>query len=278
MTRDEIIFLAISAAAAAVIAWCLWRWDAIRPDSFPPRSRRDVAAVPTVVWLLAAMLVYLGQVEGAILAMGLPASLLGAPGTLRRDALVSAAGHGAGLLIGGLMIYMLRARTSDNSGLTWKWPDLGRGMVAIVLLAPIYICASYAASETARLVQGAAPDKLAHSTLKQIVENRASIWAWVMIATAVIGAPIVEEIMYRALLQSCLLKALGRTWPAIIGTSAIFAAMHVSAVPAHALLPLFVVGLALGIAYERTRSLAVPITMHVLFNAGNVVVATLWER
>jgi membrane protease YdiL (CAAX protease family) len=53
--------------------------------------------------------------------------------------------------------------------------------------------------------------------------------------------------------------------------------MHVlgGAVPAHALPSLFVLSMAMGIAFERTRAIGVPITMHVAFNLGNIIVAVL---
>ena len=46
-------------------------------------------------------------------------------------------------------------------------------------------------------------------------------------------------------------------------------------VPWHALPPLFTLSIGIGIAFERTRGLATPITMHVLFNAANIAVAIL---
>ena len=275
VTFDEKIFVGTSAAAAAVIGHCLWRWDVVRPGSFRGKNARDVSGVPAVVWLLGALLVFLGQVVGLMLASQMPASVIGGAGTTQHAAMTSVFGHLAGVLVGAGMIWMLREHVSERAGLRCGWGDLGRGAVAIVIVAPIYICAAYVASEIAHFVQGAAPDKLAHEGLKEIMGHRESVWAWVMMGTAVVGAPIVEEIMYRVLLQSCLLRALGRTWPAIFVSSGLFAAVHLGTVPAHAVVPLFMLGVALGIAYERTRSPLVPITMHALFNAGNLVVAML---
>lgn len=275
VTRDEMIFYGTSAAASAVILYCLWRWNVVRPASFPEKSGRDVSGAPAVIWLLGALMMFLGQAEGVILASRLPERVIGAAKSLQQTALVSVAGHLVGLLVAAGLFWLLRGRVSEKAGLNWKWSDIGRGAVAMVIVAPIYICVAYAASEAARLVNGAAPDKLAHEGLKEIIGHRESLWAWVMMGTAVFGAPLVEESMYRVFLQSCLLRAIGRTWPAVFITSALFAGVHWGTVPAHALAPLFVVGLAFGVAYERTRSPLVPITMHALFNAGNLVVAIL---
>ena len=269
------IFYGTSAAAAAVILYFLWRWNVLRPSSFPEKSNRDVSGAPAVIWLLGALLVFLGQAVGVMVAVKLPERVIGAANSLQQMALVNVAGYVGGLLVGAGMFWLLRGRVSAKAGLHWKWSDIGRGVVAIVLLAPIYICIAYAASEASRLISGTAPDKLAHEGLKEIVGHRESVWAWVMMGTAVIGAPIVEEIMYRVLLQSCLLRVTGRTWPAVLVTSALFAAAHWSAAPPHAVATLFFLGIAFGVAYERTRSPLVPITMHALFNAGNLVVAML---
>jgi len=43
----------------------------------------------------------------------------------------------------------------------------------------------------------------------------------------------------------------------------------------HALIGLFVFGLGLGWAYERTGRLWAPIAMHALFNAGNLMLARM---
>ena len=89
--------------------------------------------------------------------------------------------------------------------------------------------------------------------------------------------PIIEETMYRFLLQGAIVRAVGRAWLGIVLTSGVFAAAHIGAVPRETLgvvLPtLFVLGLALGIAMQRTGKLSVPIVMHALFNALNVALA-----
>src|SRR6185369_4082201 len=97
---------------------------------------------------------------------------------------------------------------------------------------------------------------------------------WVLVGTAVLGAPFVEELMFRVFLQSALLRLLGRTWPSILVTSALFALVHlgggVRPSEAYALAPLFILSVAMGVVYERTRSALAPITMHMAFNALNV--------
>ena len=156
--------------------------------------------------------------------------------------------------------------------------DVPRGVVAFVLAAPVIVAVSLAAVMAARAVSGKAPEPVAHDLLRLILDNRAIPWAWCLAAAAVVGAPIVEEVTYRGLLQSALLKATGRARVSIVATSALFALAHLPAgagVPYHALATLFVLSVCMGLAYEVTRSLCVPVMMHVCFNAANVVLALL---
>src|SRR5207237_565261 len=127
--------------------------------------------------------------------------------------------------------------------------------------------------------RGVPPDNITHETLRTLEEHRTSAWAWVLALSAVLLAPIVEELMFRLYLQSALLRAFGRTWPAILCTSLLFAAIHlgggVKLENAHTLLALFTLGTAMGIAFERSRNIVVPIVMHMMFNAVNVALTVL---
>ena len=94
----------------------------------------------------------------------------------------------------------------------------------------------------------------------------------------VIGIPAVEELIYRIFLQSALIKIVKSPWVGIFITSLIFALVHrigTEPVPWRALLTLFAFGLCLGLAYERTRRVGVPIAMHMGFNALNITIALL---
>ena len=86
-----------------------------------------------------------------------------------------------------------------------------------------------------------------------------------IVAFAVAVAPVCEEFFFRGLAYPALKQRWG-TWKALVVVSAAFALAHLH-VPS--LGPLFVLALALGLAYEWTGSLLAPITMHTLFNAAN---------
>jgi membrane protease YdiL (CAAX protease family) len=151
--------------------------------------------------------------------------------------------------------------------------QLGLGVLAILVLFPIVNATGLVSADVYQLIKSEPPPKISHTTLQTLTSNRHDTWAWVQIGCAVLLAPIVEEIIYRYFLQNALAGVLGRAWLAIVIGSALFAAAHVGAVPLQALPMLFVLGLGLGVAVQRTGSLAVPIVMHMVFNAANVALA-----
>jgi membrane protease YdiL (CAAX protease family) len=91
------------------------------------------------------------------------------------------------------------------------------------------------------------------------------------ILSAVVLAPLAEEILFRGYIYGYLKKNGGRILATLV-TAAIFAVSHANppAWPA-----LFLLALGLTLAYEITGSLWASIVMHMLFNSASVVVI-LW--
>jgi membrane protease YdiL (CAAX protease family) len=79
-------------------------------------------------------------------------------------------------------------------------------------------------------------------------------------------APFAEELAFRGVVMPVLGSRWGM-WPAIVGSSVIFAAYHFSA---WLFAPTFVLGIALGWLGWTRRSLWPPILLHVLYNAAAV--------
>lgn len=94
---------------------------------------------------------------------------------------------------------------------------------------------------------------------------------WLVILAVVILAPIAEEVFFRGVVFNAWLRERGRRW-AFIGSSAVFAIIHVSVV---ALLPIFLLGLALAWIYQRKGNLLAPIAMHATVNGISVALALL---
>ena len=91
------------------------------------------------------------------------------------------------------------------------------------------------------------------------------------VATIVILAPIAEELFFRGVVFNALFREGGRRW-AYLGSSALFAVIHVSLV---ALVPIFVLGLALAWVYDKTGNLLAPIAMHTVVNGASVLISLL---
>jgi uncharacterized protein len=106
---------------------------------------------------------------------------------------------------------------------------------------------------------------------RDLADSATGAWIIVLFAVVVIGAPVVEEIVYRGFLQQGLERSVSPN-VALVVTSAIFAAIHLKAVEFPGL---FAFALVLGWSYKRTRRLGLPIVTHMAFNASGLVVVTL---
>jgi membrane protease YdiL (CAAX protease family) len=93
-------------------------------------------------------------------------------------------------------------------------------------------------------------------------------------ATAVLLAPVAEEMMFRGILYP-VIKQVGYPRLALWGTSLLFAAVHLNAVT---FVPLTVLALVLTALYERTNNLLAPIAAHLLFNALNFGMLLLLQQ
>ena len=94
---------------------------------------------------------------------------------------------------------------------------------------------------------------------------------WLVVGAVVFFGPVAEEIFFRGVVFNAWLREAGRRW-AFIGSSALFAVIHLSLV---SLLPIFLLGLALAWAYQRSGNLLAPIAMHATVNGISVALALL---
>jgi membrane protease YdiL (CAAX protease family) len=91
-------------------------------------------------------------------------------------------------------------------------------------------------------------------------------WA-VVIVLGVIGAPLVEELFFRGLLQGAFTRRLGAV-PAIFITALIFSFAHITSEGILAPVILFPMALVLGYLKHKTGRLAAGMVAHVTFNAS----------
>jgi membrane protease YdiL (CAAX protease family) len=79
---------------------------------------------------------------------------------------------------------------------------------------------------------------------------------------AVVIAPMIEELFFRGFLLT-FLKNYTSAWTAMVLSAGVFAVAHVNL---GSMLPLWVLGIVLAVAYEHTGSLLLPMGIHACFN------------
>jgi membrane protease YdiL (CAAX protease family) len=140
-------------------------------------------------------------------------------------------------------------------------PGVLNGLVAFGAILPVCV-AALVATHVFMSVLRLSPEQ--HPLLETVKESPEGWVIPVAIVQAGVLAPLTEEFIYRGVLLMTLVKQMGILW-ALVVSSAVFAAVHMRTEP-QAMAPLFFLGLALGYAAWRTRSLVAPIVCHALFN------------
>jgi len=136
--------------------------------------------------------------------------------------------------------------------------DGASGFIACLLP----VCATLWATDSLRSKEAL------HPFLKLLSESpETSTVLWISVS-AVLLAPLAEELLFRVVLQGWLEQHLSR--PAAIGLVAVaFSAFH----PFPDGLPLFPLALVLGYVYSQRHSYLAVVTLHALFNGLNLLIA-----
>ena len=258
----------------------LWGGDAIRPMSLQRSGLRNVKPLPTPVWLMAALIVMLAPSLVYTPLAGMEFITGTDSDSLRAVAAPQGIAYLAGIAVAvGLTIMASKAAPQSGCKFDWIDPPIGFGLLLLVL--PLVLMAGdLTALVHHSLTEGEPTNAIAHPGLERIVSDSGDPWRWVLVAVAVVGAPIVEEVVYRGFVQSAMLRLTGHAWISVIFTAAVFGTIHAIGPeemrsPWYAAVTVGVLGLCCGGAFERTKRLGVPIAMHAAFNAGNIV-AAMW--
>jgi membrane protease YdiL (CAAX protease family) len=92
--------------------------------------------------------------------------------------------------------------------------------------------------------------------------TRADKPGWLILLT-IIAAPVFEEFIFRGLVFGGLRRTTGPA-VAVLGSAALFALVH----PPIAIIPVFGLGVAAAISFERTGFLLAPIIAHCVYNTS----------
>jgi membrane protease YdiL (CAAX protease family) len=105
------------------------------------------------------------------------------------------------------------------------------------------------------------------SSVKIVGVTPVSVSGWIVVAfVTVVGAPIIEELFFRGLIQGAFTRRTGPV-PAIFITALIFAVIHVTDEGVFAPIILFPLAVMLGYLKHRTGRLAAGMVAHATFNA-----------
>ncbi len=267
--NDVVYYTVISTGAATLAVWLL-RTSLGRTALAGSKPRRH--AMP---WFapLVALFVWLA---GAILAKSFIVLAAGAA-TGERDSIQNSLAYSIGAIPFVLFVLLLGhffyARGVKGLGLRLRTIPKALAMAALYLLAvmPLVMAVLAVIEFVGKAVQGQNYQIPQHEKLQELSQWPELTVRLLVILTAVIIAPLQEEMLFRGVFQTFIRSYVVRPWLAVAITSVLFAFVHSdqSHWPA-----LFVLALGLGYSYERSGSLWQPIFMHALFN-GVVIVSAL---
>lgn len=290
-------------SGAVIVLLYAWFHDWIRAGSFKRMKgpRRDVTGLTASLWSLAALGVLALTVMAVLMGAVVGERLTGKPALSPPDAgapdFVTNSYVQAGTYLFAVPMCLLFAwwvaawaekgvvQTGEVTGgatgngsrdfLRWRVSELFAGLGLSPLLLSVCGLLGVGISGLVRVITGTAPDAAAHATLAVFREHSADWRIWLIMSAATIGAPIVEEHLYRGMMQSAFLRATRSAWISIVATACVFAVMHVNVTALHALPILLVVGIALGIVMERRRNVWACVGMHMGFNAGQFLLMAI---
>jgi len=176
----------------------------------------------------------------------------------------------------GIRQEIIKSPFSKSSYLT----DIGMGLLSWVIAFPITLFVSQLVEVIVKYVFNITrlPDQIAVYYLKKTMDYPI-IFAVTIIVIAIL-APLIEEYLFRGLLQNFLRSKIGRK-AAILLTALIFSLFHFSLHQKISniviIFSLFVLALFLGFIYEKQRSLVSACVLHIAFNSFSILSVSIFQ-
>ena len=149
--------------------------------------------------------------------------------------------------------------------------DFGMAAVNITAVYPLVMGGLLAVLAIGKHLYGEDWQIAPHESITTLSAGGPVVLQVLVIFTAVVLAPVFEEIMFRGIFQSVVTSAIGMPWVAVVMTSILFTLQH----PKQHCLAIFALSMGLGYTYERSGSLWRSIFMHMMFNTISVVATML---
>jgi membrane protease YdiL (CAAX protease family) len=243
------------------LVWRLWRGSApaTPPPTGPPLSVVDL------ILLVAGGFVVLGETLVPLVAIPLTAALTAAVGlTPPRDEAVRVVLLYLSLMALPLLmlVLMLRGRGTPPRGgwLQWGWRPpaaaAGSALAGVLMVLPLVAAVSWLAQRILGDPGGSNP------LLELVLGSRDTLSLLCLAFTALVLAPLFEEVLFRGVLLPVLARTMGAA-PAVLASAAVFGLAHLSL---GELPPLLVLGLGLGWLRLRSGRLGPCVLMHGLWN------------
>ena len=140
-------------------------------------------------------------------------------------------------------------------------------ITAVVWVVPALLVVWAVSAGAASMLKGVWPDLGPQSTVEVLETSKSPLVKFALSITAVVVAPLAEEILFRGFLFG-VIKRYTDTYFAALVSALLFASVHMHV---GFFLPLFALGVIFAMAYEATGCLLVSILMHALFNGVEVV-------
>jgi len=179
----------------------------------------------------------------------------------------------------GIAYFIIRVKwlkKMKDAGLTPMRPirDLGVAAVAVPVMIVLTAGLSAVVLFANEKLGGPQPEN-GHALIGVLTKTESMFVILMLTFSAVVVAPVMEELFFRGFIQTALLGVFGQNnrWTAVLTTSVFFGVIHYGAVPWIMLPSLILVGIVLGWIYERTGSLLCCILVHMGFNGFNIAMA-----
>jgi membrane protease YdiL (CAAX protease family) len=220
--------------------------------------------------ILPALIVWQGP---PALIIGLTAPVIsGLPewmGWLIRNVIMSVGALGAALGYGVLSWYTFARRLKGlGLGLRHLLRDFVQAVVILFCVMPVILVMIVSVQYIGQYFQGPDYRMAQHQELEVLTTYPQTSLKISVAVVAVLAAPLVEELLFRGLIQTLVRSYIGRPWLSICMTSVLFAVIHDQSTHWPAL---FVLSMAIGYAYEKSGSLWQSIFMHAMFNGMSVL-------
>ena len=284
MRIDELVELTLLASGTLLLivaaAYLYSRREWGRTLAIPPLDGPPLLPIDAAVCLL--LFVTTGSFLASLLNALMPAATEASPPVEAVPAVsprMIAINAAAQLINIFVVVAVVRARLSprfDAWGLSTRnfLRQLGGAVVIYIAVWPI--CTALVHLSAYALTSFGLEELPEHGAIRTLLDTDTPAWIRALtIFSAIILAPVIEELIFRGVLFRAIAQA-SSFWPAAFISGLAFGLIHY-AVP-HTILPLFVFGVVLAYVYARSGSLTLVILIHAVFNAKTIASIMLGAR